>query len=361
MNRKVMSLIVDGISLSVIGLLVFFYSLYSYRFAVTSLQPSFLNFPVFIGEIVLGVCLTLLIVKYVVNRTPIKFNRNIYIGIAFLIFIFIKTAYGYVKWGPLALRNSALFYYFLYAVIGYSIYNRGFLKNRIIQYTLLFLFTAVIILRYNHKTFFFTHIMLAMVFFSEMKNKTVRNILIIVFIILGYEGIKITLVGGRDIMVSSFIAYAFIFVVLMGGFLCSKIKGNHKLAIVGTFFLITAVIFIWKIHNFDNVKSLSEWGLLLERYKNISQIIEKKESTFEYSNPPVKIYDTTRDRKRNVKVIPQLPFGLKLFGNMEQKRAVTTAVSVKNDAPREKTNTAVYSKDAVPSEKIVAVVATVPH
>jgi len=104
-----------------IGLLSYVYFIHP-KFAEEHLQLFFLNFPIFVGEILLFVCLILFLIRY---RNNLKnLNRWHYVIICYFGFILIKALFGYIKWGPLALRHSALLYYPVFTIFSYAFYRR---------------------------------------------------------------------------------------------------------------------------------------------------------------------------------------------------------------------------------------------
>ena len=103
MNKKLNSNnILDNIGLFLIGLFSLGYLLFDRRFAELHRQFPFLNFPIFVGEILLFLCVILLVIK--------KSNIWYYLLFSYFGFVLIKALWGYFEWGPLAFRHSALFY-----------------------------------------------------------------------------------------------------------------------------------------------------------------------------------------------------------------------------------------------------------
>ncbi|MDO8581175.1 MAG: hypothetical protein Q7S13_06820, partial [Candidatus Omnitrophota bacterium] len=119
--------VIDVIGMTLIGLFSFVYVYFARSFAELHIQLPFLNFPIFIGEIFLGVCILLACLKYRFAPTPM--GRWCYILAGYFIFILVKALYGYVQWGPLALRDSALFYYTAFFAFGYYFYRREYFQG----------------------------------------------------------------------------------------------------------------------------------------------------------------------------------------------------------------------------------------
>ena len=109
-------------------------------FAELNIDLTFLDFPIFIGEILLAICLALLFYHW--KKTNIKFHSYYYWLAAYALWILGKTFYGYVAMGPLAFRNAALFYYSFFAVVTYHFYDRKYFKQSIILFLLL-IFIAI--------------------------------------------------------------------------------------------------------------------------------------------------------------------------------------------------------------------------
>ena len=116
--------ILDALGLISIGLFSLGYVIFVRSFAEKHLQIPFLDFPIFVGEILLFGCLILFLVKYRNNLRNL--NKWHYLIICYFIFVLIKALCGYLEWGPLALRHSALLYYPIFAVFGHAFYRRKF-------------------------------------------------------------------------------------------------------------------------------------------------------------------------------------------------------------------------------------------
>jgi len=100
------------------------YILHGAVFSELHIRLSFLDFPVFIGELLLMVCLVLFLCKR--KKKVSAHKKLVLIGIFYGCFVLIKAFYGYFQWGPLAFRHAALFYYPLFIMVGYEFWNRCF-------------------------------------------------------------------------------------------------------------------------------------------------------------------------------------------------------------------------------------------
>jgi len=121
-----------------IGVVSLFYILFKRDFAKIHLEFSFLKLPIFVGEILLIVCLIALVIYWFKN--PPNFHvGGVYISI-FILWFFFKLITGYCHWGPLAFRHGALFYYSFFFMISFVFFKRDiFTKD-----TILLLFTLIV-------------------------------------------------------------------------------------------------------------------------------------------------------------------------------------------------------------------------
>ena len=119
---------IDYTLLTVLSVFCFKYSAYSGRtFAETTVKFTFLNFPIFIGEFLLAGSMALFVIRNAfINGAFKKWHIGVYLLLGF---IFTKAFFGYVYWGPLALRDAALFYYPLFGLISFVCYRANYLNK----------------------------------------------------------------------------------------------------------------------------------------------------------------------------------------------------------------------------------------
>lgn len=113
-EKNSIGFVLDRIGLVLIGLGCIGYSHGSRVFAQLHITLPFLDFPVFVGELLLVCCFLLLFIKHKTVGLKLNFQRNK--GVVLFLFFYgtfvlVKALYGYFHHGPLALRNAALFYY----------------------------------------------------------------------------------------------------------------------------------------------------------------------------------------------------------------------------------------------------------
>ena len=100
---------IDRATLIILGCFTFGYSVFWTSFAKLYIQLPFLDFPVFVGEVLLAVCLFLLAAKWGIK--PVQMNAWYWLLAAYAAWVLVKAVGGYRAFGPLSFRNAALFYY----------------------------------------------------------------------------------------------------------------------------------------------------------------------------------------------------------------------------------------------------------
>jgi glycosyltransferase involved in cell wall biosynthesis len=188
-----------------IGIFSLGYVLFYRQFAELNIHLPFLNFPIFVGEVLLFLCLCAFLLK-----GDLRIEKKHYWIVGYFAFVLLKALYGYIKFGPLALRHAALFYYPAFIIFAYSFYRKEFLnrkKSILITVILLialarpgfidyFLFTCValaFILIYAYPAKFFKYLSLAAFFliipyksfFATSRMGIVANLATGMFLIIG--------------------------------------------------------------------------------------------------------------------------------------------------------------------------------
>jgi len=121
MKENIQDIWIDRVGMIAIVIVSLGYVLFGASFAQLRLEFSFLDFPIFIGEILLGFTTLLFIVKSV--RQKWELGAWGWVLGAYLFFVLLKAFSGYFVWGPLAFRDAALFYYPFFIVLGYSFWS----------------------------------------------------------------------------------------------------------------------------------------------------------------------------------------------------------------------------------------------
>jgi len=269
-----------------VGLLSLGYCIFLRRFAEVHIILPYLSFPIFIGEIVLVICLTLFLLKHYFMRNKITFT-SFFIGTSvYVLFILTKTLYGYCLWGALALRHAALFYYPLFAVLGYSFYRKGFFSKRMSLFLIVILMSTFFGIRfYDYDTF--TCFILITILLNTFQRKEIKYVILPLFFLFGYN--KLFLQGSRALLVSNLVSSLFIIAALP---FILKIKKNYKLIVLPfLFFLLTMGFF--KFADRNSLESMTNLNGTLKLYNTYESIICAKKSTFKMGKlANVKIYNS---------------------------------------------------------------------
>ncbi len=269
--RDSINKILDGIGLFTLGIFCLFYSIFASNFAELHIQIPFLNFPIFIGEILLAFCIVLLLTRWKISK--IKFNRWHYLLFVYIGFILIKAFYGYLKWGPLAFRHAALFYYPLFAGFGYAFYKRGFFSNRkklFLILLIIFIFKFIPFCTY----FVLAYFILAFALIRTYPRKIVRYTLsFLLLIVTPYESFFHT---ARTFLVSNVAAGIYMVVVL---FFISGIKKSYRL-ILSVLLILVMVTGVLKMADRNAVKSMTTFRKLGEEYNKYNEFITEKKDRF---------------------------------------------------------------------------------
>ena len=127
---------IDRMALGLIALTSLLYAHFGSNFAEIHLKLPFLDFPIFIGEILLAACLALFVMRWRQGGIVLTPWQNL-----FLIFwglVVVRALWDYALWGPLSFRNAALFYYLIFAFFGYTFYQRRYFTQKVIVFSACF-------------------------------------------------------------------------------------------------------------------------------------------------------------------------------------------------------------------------------
>jgi len=302
----------DYLILSVIGVFSLLYSVFYVNFAEVHIQLPFLNFPIFVGEFLLVFCFISLLIKWKIIKQ--KFSSGHYLLFTYVVFFLLKVVYGYIKWGPLALRHSALFYYPLFAVIGYYFYNPKMFRP-VIKIFLAFIFLLMIWQNKFHDFFLFTYIALTLILILDLVKKWHKYILLGIFLVIIPYGKFFQ--PNRSFMVGLFSSFFFLYGC---GVLFIPLRLRTRILL---FVLFPTILFSWIfVQSFylnpkssaqrHSLKSLVDFGSLVREFKYYDYIISAEEENFKmvYIKPqlykktdPAYLIDTFEDSSVSKKEI----------------------------------------------------------
>ena len=288
-NLKKISCFLDNLGLICIGLISIGYVLLHKMFAELHLQFFFLDFPIFIGEWLLFFCFVLFSVKCVINKyNPPKWQRYLLIG--YFVFIISKTLLGYCHFGPLALRNAALFYYPAFAIFGYSFYRKDFFSAK--RRTVLFLtIISIFIFRYFYGYWTFTLAALGFILIRSYPQKLIEYSMVLMLLACipyseFFQTARMMIVA--NVSSGLYLAGTLPFIL--------RVKKEFKLALM-MFIGGVVMLGLFKFADFDAVKSVINFKKITEMFSLYNAKIEAMGSYQMAERKEVKLYNPEKFRQ----------------------------------------------------------------
>ncbi len=265
--------VVDMLGVLSIGCICLGYIFGSSTFAELSIQFSFLNFPIFIGEVLTLFCLGLLFIKSELKVRNLK--RWQYVLAAYICFVLAKTFLGYCIWGPLALRHAALFYYPIFVVFGFSFFKREYFKEEIkyfISALIMGLFVYGEIFHYIN----FTLVIVGVVTTFSIRNKVLRYVLLSIFLFLTpYEKLFHT---SRMMIVANLTSMAFLIVFLMPSL---RIKKRIRFVVI----VLSMFLVVLGVREFPNkaaFKSIISFNKMQEAFNFYDERVQLEKNRYQF-------------------------------------------------------------------------------
>ncbi len=271
------------ISFSLLSLFAYLYAFLSREFAEIHIQLPVLSFPIFIGEILLAVCLGLLTYSFIVEKY--KLNKWHLLIFCYLGWILLRAFQGYSAYGPLAFRNAALFYYPLFAVIGYYCYDSRLFKPKVIVTMLIGLVVAMKfchIFAYHRYALFVLYLILVF----KLKNPWVKIIFLGLLIVL--YPFKHFFLTARSHLVSFAVVLGYLYVVgFYGVFQISK-----KIKVIWSGLLIVGLLLGYMCYpDKQAVHSLFMFKSLSAMYQEKLTRVKEQEQYFEFQPISTRLYN----------------------------------------------------------------------
>lgn len=268
----------DGLILSLLAFSFIGYSVYYKKFAEIHISIPGLDFPFFIGEIILAACMAVLLLKWFFIRK--KFTR-IYIFILLYIFLVLLKAFtGYFLFGPLAFRHAAIFYYPFFALIAYEAYNTKFISARILL-PLLYIFCFIGICSYYN----FVYLALSVILIMHLKVWISK--LLCICILFCLPGFMFLIHCGRTQLVGHIAA---LLTIALFFFLTLKIKKAHKI-ILFLLLVMCACALLLKYGRAKDIKSLTTPQAVFARFKAWDLFIESRKNFVGVKSTSVRLYN----------------------------------------------------------------------
>lgn len=300
----------DSLGLFLLGIFSLGYVIFDRPFAEWNVQLPFLDFPVFIGEILFLLCLCIFLCK-----GDLQFNGKYFWIIGYFVFVIIKALYGYSKFGPLAFRDAALFYYPAFIIFAGSFYRREFFdakKNIFLWVVIIFLFTRQGFNEYWLVTCF----ILAFILSYTFPRKILKYLLLAVLLLATPYALFFS--TSRMMIVANFVTGVY---SAIGLYLVLKIRWKIKAAIA----VLGVVLVGWAFFSYSDKNALLgivNGDKIFEIFRNYdTQIREaRKESISEGENafnktrrvrvynpdPPLSFSRLDKNNLMNIKVVSAL-------------------------------------------------------
>ncbi len=285
---------INFIGLVSIGLFSYAYSIFAAHFAEVYFQPSFLNFPIFVGEFLLAFCALLFLIR--IKIFGFTFTRRYIILGIYVIWLLLMAFRGYHSFGPLAFRNAALFYYPLFAVFGYVFYSKRVFTH---HYFLLlpFLLGGTLAAGIVNTYSWIGYIILFTITALRFKGRGLKWIcigLMIGFIFFNRH----ILFGGNRSHLMGFIA-SFIFIVVYMLAILARFRLAYKVA---GFLVILSILSlgIVKFSDRSAVKSMVVSLPVIERFQELDATFKAKKDDFNERELSVTLYHDNRDGNKTV-------------------------------------------------------------
>lgn len=277
--------IIQGAGMVAIAGLSLLYAIFRQRVSEKFINLPSLNSPIFVGEIVLAGCLLLLAGKLFLDcrNKELKFNW-LYCGIAVYCFWITGMAFtGFAKVGAYAFRNAALFYYALFAVLGFHFYNKEIFR----KIALGLLAGGALLITGGWITLYFQLPLLCVFVFllfgyTRGWMRTLGIVFLLAVFVLKFSGMTFV---HRSHMAGVLGALVFLFLFLLRYAPTSSRLG--KGLIVAVFSI--AVLLIYTYLGSNVRKSFDLDGIMTE-YRHFDRYIKENKNFFIFYEVPPKLY-----------------------------------------------------------------------
>ena len=322
MNKEDKILCLDVLALLGVAAYCFFSSMFGSDFAEISTTVSFLDFPIFIGEQLIFILIVLFAIKTFLMKKAQSWiwGWGVYIG-----WILFASLMGYIHWGPLTLRNAALFYYVLFVLFGYSFYNPRIFSNQAVIKTIFLLSLCMAAFKFIGVYFWYSYVVLMMVIVLKRFHVYRWWLIPTVFFLAHYE---ILFVGKRAHMVGVFGSLVF-FAVVLGVYLV-KLSRVLKLAIFAIF-----VLFIFgfnKLGDQNAIKSILDWKVITKLYATHKQYVETHKESYKEKPIVCKLYNKNLQSDFNEGIRNKKPVLMKLINTTKLNSRSLSAIVQNNDS-----------------------------
>lgn len=280
LNKKNICTGIDLVGIAGIGVYCLCSAIFYSNFAELHIQLSFLDFPIFVGEILMFFMVVLFTIKTFLKG---QFRQYYLLWLGYLLFIMVYVLMGYYIWGALALRNAALFYYVLFALLSFNFYQRHYFNNKIFMFSLLILFISLLAFKLVSCYFWLSFMALSIFIILRMFPKQ-WWLLIPVALLTHVDVIFLSI---RAHMVGIFCAL--IFVLAIGTFYFVAVSIKQRLGIfIG---MIIALLIIGGANLDRNaLQSITNVKMLFQSFHKYDHFVKTHQHEYNDNVVPYKLY-----------------------------------------------------------------------
>lgn len=273
---------IDSTGLLLIGSFCLAYSLFYRKFAEFHVDLAIFDFPIFLGEILLFICLLIFFIK--VSLKPAKVSKFGYLLILYFLFVILKAGLGYSEFGPLAFRHAALFYYSMFAIFGYYFFSRSFFNKKMSLFLALFIILLSKIYP-PYEYYLAAYFALAVIFIKTQPSKGMKYVLF--FLLLFTFPFKSFFMVSRMMLISNIVAILFVVAILITR---SKIKTIFKIAL-GSIILLGILTASLKMTDRNAIISMINFKKIVTLYQENDKIVVDKEGDYLMENLKTRLYN----------------------------------------------------------------------
>ncbi len=288
-NERIIK-IFDYLVLFGIGVICLCYTMFWIQFAKIHIKLPFLNFPIFIGEILLASCSAIFLAKGMVSG--LKFNKWHLLWAVYLVWVLVKAAKGYSNYGALSFRNAALFYYPLFALIGYVFFRKEVFSQKVVIGFL------IIMLALQSKAFLwhggyyidcyrYPYFALSLFLCLKLEKKWMKySFLILLCLAFPFSSF---LYDSKSFVLGNLIALAFL---IAGGFFLLNIKRWKKGVLL--LCVILALFAISRNLSQSHKKVIANFSQAIEEFKKKESFIKSMEKDYKPREIESKLFDDSK-------------------------------------------------------------------
>ena len=316
-------------------------------FAQLNIQFSFLNFPIFIGEILLFVCLIFLIFQWRGDPPQNKLQYSL-IGFYGVLIVWIALWAYYPGDHPLAFRNAAMFYYPMFALIGYEFFKRIVLTERQIIFILFVLLMSKWMVDINNY-FVMPYFCLSMAVLLKLKSRLKYLLILPILIRPEYECLHLAcnvfsfsffLAGSaRSRMLGHITALIFLAIVCIYYFTNMKKSWRAVLSFLAVAFLLMGVI---KLGDKNSLRSMFNFPEIIHRYKEVDDLLNRYAPNYRHIDVAPQLYSKERTSFSEDVLIR---FKLAEYPTEEEEEKFMNLVRARREAISQK-----VTREAIPQE-----------